>query len=200
MAKIGILGGSFHPIHMGHLMLGQYCIDHRLVKEVWFTPTGISYLKSGMKMLSGEERLHLVQLAIQDCPNMKALDVEIKRAGNTYTYETLLELKKNYPEHEFYFIIGADCLFSIETWYRANRIFELCHLLVARRDGKTRGEMRKKARELKETYHADVHLMEFEEMEISSTKIREGMREGKNVEGLLPEAVYQEIQRKKYFQ
>ena len=70
MAKIGILGGSFHPIHNGHLRLGQYCLDKRIVREVWFIPTGVSYLKAGMKMLTGEERLHLVELAIQGNPRM----------------------------------------------------------------------------------------------------------------------------------
>ena len=140
-----------------------------------------------------------MELAIGDNPKMKALDIEIKRSGNTYTYETLQELKDQYPEHDFYFIIGADCLFSIESWYHAEKIFELCHLLVARRDGKTRGEMRKKARELKEKYHAKVHLMEFEEMEISSTKIREEIKAGRDAADLLPKAVALEIQKKKYF-
>ena len=150
MAKIGVLGGSFHPFHNGHLMLGQYCLDKKLVKEVWFIPTGVSYLKSGKQMLSGEERLRLLELGIEGRPGMKASDIEIKRPGNTYTVDTLKELKRLYPEHDFYFIVGADCLFSIETWYQASEIFKLCSLFVARRDGKSRWEMRVKAKELME--------------------------------------------------
>ncbi|MBO4750217.1 MAG: nicotinate-nucleotide adenylyltransferase [Lachnospiraceae bacterium] len=199
MAKIGILGGSFHPIHNGHLMLGQYCLDKKIVSEVWFIPTGVSYLKAGMKMLTGEERLHLVELAIQGNPKMKALDVEIKRPGNTYTVETLEELKKLHPEHEFFFIIGADCLFSMETWYRAKDIFQSARLLVARRDGKSLGEMQRKARDLKDRFGASVRILRFEEMDISSTMIRERFAKGKSANDLMPKAVSQEIKKRGYF-
>ncbi len=199
MAKIGILGGTFHPIHNGHVALGQYCLDKKLVKEVWFIPTGVSYLKAGQKMLSGEERLRLTRLAIEGRPNMSALDLEIRRPGNTYTVETLRELKKLWPEHEFFYIIGADCLFSMENWYQAEEIFQLCTMLVARRDGKSRGEMRKKARDLKDRFRAKIHLLEFQEMEISSTLIRDRIKNGKSIRDLLPEKLAKEIKKKGYF-
>ena len=199
MAKIGILGGTFHPIHNGHVALGQYCLDKKLVKEVWFIPTGVSYLKAGQKMLSGEERLRLNRLAIEGRPNMSALDLEIRRPGNTYTVETLLELKKLWPEHEFFYIIGADCLFSMENWYQAEEIFQLCTMLVARRDGKSRGEMRKKARDLKDRCLAKINLLEFQEMEISSTLIRDRIKNGKSIRDLLPEKLAKEIKKKGYF-
>lgn len=199
MAKIGILGGSFHPFHNGHLMLGQYCLDKKLVKEVWFIPTGVSYLKSGKKMLSGSERLRLLNLGIEDRPNMQALDIEINRPGNTYTIDTIKELQSLYPEHEFYFIIGADCLFSMEFWYRADEIFSSCHLLVARRDGKSRYEMRLKAKDLKERFGAKIRILEFQEMDISSTMIRERIKSGKPTEDLLPGKIAEEIRKKGYF-
>ena len=199
MAKIGILGGTFHPIHNGHIALGQYCLDKKLVREVWFIPTGVSYLKAGQKMLSGEERLRLTNLAIDGRPNMRALDLEIRRPGNTYTVETLRELKKLWPEHEFFYIIGADCLFSMEAWYQAEEIFRLCTLLVARRDGKSRGEMRRKARDLKDRFQAKIHLLEFQEMEISSTLIRERIKNGKSIRDLIPEKLAKEIKKYGYF-
>ncbi|MCR5458940.1 MAG: nicotinate-nucleotide adenylyltransferase [Acetatifactor sp.] len=199
MAKIGILGGSFHPFHNGHLALGQYCLDKKLVSEVWFIPTGVSYLKSGQKMLSGEERLRLVNLAIKERPKMKALDIEIRRPGNTYTVDTFRELRKEYPQHEFYYIIGADCLFSMEDWYHAEELFHVCNLLVARRDGKSRSEMRNKARELKNRFHANVHLLEFREMEISSTIIRQRIKEEKSISDLVPVELAKEIKKKGYF-
>lgn len=200
MAKIGILGGSFHPFHNGHLLLGQYCLDKKIVKEVWFIPTGVSYLKAGTKMLTGEERLHLVQLGIEGNDKMSALDIEIKRPGNTYTIDTLMSLKKSFPQHDFYFIFGADCLFSIETWYQADKILSSSHLLIAARDGKSRAEMRKKADELEERFHADVRILKFKEMDISSTMIRERIQAGKSVEDLMPQKVAREILEKKYFQ
>ena len=199
MAKIGALGGSFHPFHNGHLMLGQYCLDKKLVKEVWFIPTGVSYLKSGKQMLSGEERLRLLELGIEGRPGMKASDIEIKRPGNTYTVDTLKELKRLYPEHDFYFIVGADCLFSIETWYQASEIFKLCSLLVARRDGKSRWEMRVKAKELMEKYGTSIKILEFQEMNISSTMIRDRIHDGKDFEDLVPAKIAEEIMKKDYF-
>ena len=199
MAKIGILGGSFHPFHNGHLALGQYCLDKKLVSEVWFIPTGISYLKSGQKMLLGDERLRLVNIAIGDQPKMKALDIEIRRPGNTYTVDTFRELRKEYPQHEFYYIIGADCLFSMEDWYHAEELFQICNLLVARRDGKSRSEMRTKAKDLRDRFHANVHLLEFQEMDISSTLIRQRIKEGKSIRDLVPAALAKELKNKGYF-
>ena len=199
MKKIGILGGSFHPFHNGHLLLGKYCLDKKLVNEVWFVPTGISYLKAHNEMLSGEERLRLVELGIQDQPNMLASDVEIRREGYTYTVETLMQLKEMHPECEFYFIIGADCLFSMETWYQAEKIFSLCHLLVARRDGKSRYEMRIKAKELKERFHASIRILEFKEMNVSSTMIRNRIQAGEDFDDLVPKKIADEIIKKGYF-
>ena len=199
MAKIGILGGSFHPFHNGHLCLGQYCLDKKLVKEVWYIPTGMSYLKADQKMLSGEERLRLVELGILDNPKMKALDIEIKRPGNTYAVDTFRELKQSYPEHEFYYIVGADCLFGMENWYQAEELFHLCKLLVARRDGKSRSEMQQKAKELKERFQANIRLLEFKEMEISSTLIRQKVKDGKSIRGLVSERLADEIMKKGYF-
>lgn len=200
MARIGILGGSFHPFHNGHLLLGQYCLDKKLVNEVWFVPTGVSYLKSGIKMLTGEERLRLTALGISDHPKMSVSDVEIRRPGNTYTVDTLKTLKEQFPEHDFYFIIGADCLFSMENWYHAEEIFAMCHLLVARRDGKSRQEMRVKARELKERFGAKVRILEFQEMDISSTMIRDRIKNGESIEDLVPKKVADEIVKMGYFE
>ena len=199
MAKIGVLGGSFHPFHIGHLQLGQYCLENHIVDEVWFIPTGISYLKKNINMLSGEDRLHLLELGIQGMSNMRALDIEIKREGNTYTYETLEELKENFPEHEFFFIIGADCLFTIEKWFHAERIFAASTLLAAKRDGKTQKAMKAKALELKERYNAKIKLIDFPEMNISSTEIRERIKAGKDIVDLVPKLEAQEIIQKGYF-
>lgn len=199
MARIGILGGSFHPFHNGHLLLGQYCLEKKLVNEVWFVPTGVSYLKSGIKMLTGEERLRLTALGISDNPKMSVSDIEIRRPGNTYTVDTLKMLKEQFPEHDFYFIIGADCLFSMENWYCAEEIFALCHLLVARRDGKSRQEMRVKARELKERFGATIRILEFQEMDISSTMIRDRIKNGESIEDLVPKKVVDEIVKLGYF-
>lgn len=199
VARIGILGGSFHPFHNGHLLLGKYCIDQEIVDEVWFIPTGVSYLKKDVKMLSGEERLRLLELGIQGYSHMKALDIEIKRAGNTYTYETLEELNRAYPEHDFYFMIGADCLFQIENWYQAERIFSSCTILAAQRDGVSKRSMQKKSGELKKRFSAKILLIDFPEMDISSTEIRRRIHAGERIDDLVPAAEAEEILRLGFF-
>ena len=199
MAKIGILGGSFHPFHNGHLQLGQYCIEHDIVDEVWFIPTGVSYLKRNIAMLSGAERLRLLELGISGMDKMKALDIEIKRSGDTYTYETLEELNSLYPEDDFYFMIGADCLFTIETWKNAQRIFNASTLLVAQRDGISRCDMRQKMKDLENRFKARIIMIDFPEMDISSTEIRDRIKKGMKIDDLVPELEAAEIISKGYF-
>ena len=199
MAKIGILGGSFHPFHNGHLQLGQYCIEHDIVDEVWFIPTGVSYLKRNIAMLSGAERLRLLELGISGMDKMKALDIEIKRSGDTYTYETLEELNSLYPEDDFYFMIGADCLFTIETWKNAQRIFNASTLLVAQRDGISRRDMRQKMKDLENRFKARIIMIDFPEMDISSTEIRDRIKKGMKIDDLVPELEAAEIISKGYF-
>jgi len=199
MAKIGILGGSFHPFHNGHLFLGQYCLEQKIVDEIWFIPTGCSYLKADQKMLTGQQRYELVQAGIEGIPNMQVLDLEIKRAGNTYTYETMEELNRLYPQNQFYFIIGADCLFTIETWNRSDRIFNACTILAAKREGKTDRKIKDKINQLRETYQARIMLLDFPEMDISSTVIRERLENEEDVSNLLPQGVLQRIREKGYF-
>ena len=103
--KIGILGGTFNPVHMGHLLMAEYAREAVGLDQVILMPSGISYMKAGTGVLSGEERLRMLQFAIKDNPFFIASDMEIRREGNTYTYETLLQMKKIIPSSEIYFIV-----------------------------------------------------------------------------------------------
>lgn len=199
MAKIGILGGSFHPFHNGHLALGQYCLKEKDLNEIWFVPTGFSYLKKDIKMLSGYERLHLAELGIEGVKDMKVLDIEIIREGPSYTYETLEELHTLYPDHQFYYIVGADCLFYIDQWKETQKIFDHCILLAAARDDRGYDELSLKADELKEKYNATIEILHFPTMDISSTEIRTRVQEGKSIEDMVPKTIEKEIYLKRYF-
>lgn len=131
--KMGIMGGTFNPIHTGHLLLAQWAMEEAGLDGVLFMPTGNSYMKDKGEMLSGPERLVMTQLAIRDRECFYCSDLEVKRGGNTYTYETLESLQFLYPQAKLYFIVGADCLFSIENWYCPEKIFRCCTLLAASR-------------------------------------------------------------------
>jgi len=196
MQKIGIMGGTFNPVHAGHLLLAEWAMDEAGLDEVWLIPTGISYMKVGQKIPAGEERLHMLKLAAEDNPRLRCLDTEIKRQGYTYTYETLELLKKEHPDKEFYFIVGADCLFAIKTWKSPERILNSCTLIAAARNGSPLEEMEKERQSLLEKYGGKIMLMPFVSISLTSTEIRERIMEGKSVRYLVPEKTLSYIKEK----
>lgn len=200
MGKIGIMGGTFDPIHMGHLALAQYAMDEEGLDEVWFVPTGCSYMKADREVLSPTERYEMTKLAVEGNPRMRCLDIEIKREGYTYSYETLEELRKEYPKEEFFFLFGADCLFAIETWKHPERIFANAKIIAAVRNGADISEMEFKIEELKKKYGAEIRLLSFLNLEISSTDLRERVRSGKSIRYLVPDKVFYYIAEKGFYQ
>ena len=115
MAKTGILGGTFSPIHLGHVKIALAAYEQFGLDEVLFIPSGISYMKRNMDILDSSVRCELTAIAIKDYPFFKLDTIEVDRSGNSYTYETLQELKER-KKADYYFIAGADTLFSIEKW------------------------------------------------------------------------------------
>lgn len=199
MKKVGILGGTFNPIHMGHLLLAEYVKDELSLDEIWFMPTGKSYMKSKQDTLPSVERFHMVELAIEGNSDFFCNDTEMKRSGSTYTYETLYELKAKYSDHEFYFISGADCLFGIENWRHPELIFERCILVTAAREDVSMDEMIQKKEELSQKYHAKIILLPFMDIPISSTLVRSRIQMNKSIRYLVPEKVYNYIKEKGFY-
>lgn len=199
MRKIGILGGTFNPIHWGHLLLAEWAKDTFSLEEVWFIPTGHSYMKTADDVLPGEERFHMAQLALEDNRFFRCLDIEIRRQGFSYSYETLEQLRHRYPDDEFYFIVGADCLFSIENWKCVERIFQNCILTAAVRDKTSWDEMEDKRAELEQKFCCKILLMPFASLSVSSTEIRQRIREQKSIKYLVPDRVLDYIKEKGFY-
>lgn len=187
--KIGIMGGTFNPIHYGHLILAQEALEQCDLDKVLFIPSGKSYMKDERKIVDGIMRYEMVERAI--CGNDKFFisDIELRRAGNTYTYETLLELEVLYPGSELFFIIGDDTLFTIESWYQPQIIFEHCTLVAAIREHADLQLLEAKRKELKDKYKASIILLKSSQIEISSTMIRDKISNRNSVQYLLPDAV-----------
>lgn len=200
MGKIGIMGGTFNPIHIGHLLLAEHAGCECALDEVWFIPTGCSYMKREDSVLSGNARLKMVNLAIEGNCLFKSCDIEVRKSGYTYTYETLLALKKEYPQHSFYFIFGTDCLFTIEKWKEPDIIFDNCTIVAAVRSGASLESMEGKRLELQNKYHADILLLPFLQIDISSTDIRERIAQGKSVQYMVPKAVYEYIMQEHFYE
>ena len=199
MRKIGIMGGTFNPIHIGHLMLSEWAMDAVGLDEIWMIPAGQPYKKAEETILPGQERLHMAELAVRENKRISCLDLEIERKGYTYTYETLEELKSRFPDAEFYFILGADCLFSLEEWRKPERILKNCTLIAAVRNDTTMEEMEEKRNELMRRFGGNVILLPFARMSISSSEIRKRVAEGKSIRYMVPDAVKDYIEEKGFY-
>lgn len=118
MARIGIMGGTFDPVHMGHLQIGRQAKEEYGLEQVWFMPSGQPPHKRDHKVTAAAHRCAMVELAIEGQNGFVLSRSEVERPGDTYTAQTLALLKEGYPGHDFYFIIGADSLYEIEKWFR----------------------------------------------------------------------------------
>lgn len=187
--KTGIMGGTFNPIHNGHLTLGRKAREQFQLDEVLFMPCGEPYMKASQKIASGEIRAAMTALAIQEDPHFCLSTMEIEHQGHTYTYETLERLRRENPDTEYYFIIGADNLFQIVHWAMPERIFANCCILAAVRGDKSVTDMKKQIRLLQQKYYAVIHFLKTDPIEISSSDIRRRIAEGKSIDEYVPASV-----------
>lgn len=199
MKKVGIMGGTFNPVHMGHLIIAEKAREQLQLDEVLFMPCGMPYTKSGKDMLTKDIRAEMTRLAIEDNPFFKLSTIEIDKNGSTYTYETLEQLREENPGTEYYFILGADSLWKIEDWREPEKIFSNSIIVAALRDGKSVTEMEAQAAYLKDKFRADIFLLKSSNIEISSTMIREMVKDGSSIRYYVPETVHDYIIKNKLY-
>ncbi len=190
--KTGILGGTFDPIHIGHLLLAMAAYEQAQLDRVLIMPTGISYFKASreMKVTDPKLRLLMTEAAIKDVPFFECSDIEARREGNSYTFETMEELRSLFPDDELYYIVGADTLCMMHLWKEPERIFRSCRILVTERAGQVGSEKLEAAvSDLERRYGAVISRITLREMDISSTDIRERVMQKKPIRWMVPEAV-----------
>ncbi len=188
--KIGIMGGTFNPIHNGHLLMAEYAASEYGLSEVVFIPTGIQWMKrNNPDQLPSDIRFEMTKLAIADNPLFSISDIEIKREGNTYTYETLQELTEAREDAQWFYIIGADSLMNMEKWVHPEKIFALAVILCAVRGEQDTKALKEIADGLKERYNADIRLLTMPRIDLSSTDIRKRVAEQKSIRYMVPNEI-----------
>lgn len=188
--RIGIMGGTFDPIHIGHLMLGEFAHEEFGLDKIWFMPNGNPPHKEIEAMDTKlEHRVAMTQLAIQSIPYFELQDYEVREADTSYSYSTMEYFKQEYPEDKFYFIIGADSLFMLDTWYKPEHLFKTCTMLAAFRDMKNPEEMNQQIQYLCNRFDAKIELLEAPLLEISSSDIRQRVATGKTIRYMVPDSV-----------
>lgn len=188
--KVGIMGGTFDPIHYGHLVTAETARTNFKLDRVIFTPAGRPPHKKGYTVTSSEDRYLMTMLAINNNPFFEISRMEIERPGLTYTVDTLEqfynELGKNV---KLYFISGADAVFDILTWKDVDKVLSYCTFIAATRPGYPMDQLNQKLMQIRQIYGQQVVPMKVTSLDISSTEIRRRVKEGLSIKYLLPESV-----------
>lgn len=191
--KIGVLGGTFDPVHNGHIMMAEKARDELGLDKVILVPAGKPMSKPGQKVSPAEDRIAMLEMAVKGKPKLEISNIEIERPGPSYTAETLTELRKCVGEEdELYFILGMDSLKQLKEWYRPERILEIARIAVVTRPGYTKPD----TDEMKKTIPGITERTVFingMKTDISATKIRKKAEKGEKLDGIVPGEVAEYI-------
>lgn len=184
-SQIGIFSGSFNPIHIGHLILANYLCEFTDLDEVWFLVTPQNPLKDVENLLDDDLRLEMTRLALLDYPHIKVSDIEFDMPRPSYTIDTLAQLERDYPDHQFVLIIGADNWNQFYRWKDFIRLMDQYSIVIYPRMGETV--------EIPSLYHNTIQYVKAPIVGVSSTFVREGIAKGKNMRAFLPHRVHEFI-------
>lgn len=205
MRPVGVFGGTFDPIHYGHLRTAFEMLQALRFEDVRFIPCGDPPHR-GMTFASAEQRLRMVELAIAGQDGFTADDRELRRKGPSYTFDTLLTLREEFPDRTLGLILGMDAFLGLPGWHRWEEILDLAHIVVAHRPGWKAPDMgplgdlitefgTHRVDDLHSTAHGRVHIHAVTQLEIASTEIRDLVAAGRDPRFLMPDAVRDEIER-----
>lgn len=187
--RLGIMGGTFDPIHWGHLVTAEATRHQFNLDTVLFIPAGQPPHKEGRQVSSAEDRYLMTFLAITNNPIFHISRIEIDRPGESYTYDTIAKLRETYDLTELFFITGADAMREILTWHRAEELLRMCHFVAASRPGFTLSDYMQQETLQKLEREGSIHLIEVPAMAISSTDLRRRVTVGEPIKYLVPENV-----------
>lgn len=186
--KIGVFGGAFNPIHNGHLNLADYYLNSLKLDKIIFIPTSIPPHKTAEYLVSAEDRINMLKLAISDNEKYDYSDIEFKRDGKSYTYDTLCQLKEIYSDADFYLIIGSDQFFYFQNWYRADDILNMVTVVTAAREKDEYNSLlsfKNQYDNMKNTIVSNCDVVV-----VSSSEIRDNIKNGRDITSLVPQKVF----------
>lgn len=192
--RIGICGGTFDPVHHGHLISAE-CIRHQYkLDRIIFIPTGMPPHKKLINVTDAEHRFNMLCRAIETNPFFSVSRIEIERPGFTYTVDTLNQMMREFDdETKLFYIIGADVVHDLLTWKEYKKVFALCEFIAALRPGYKKQDFEEAAQNLRLNYKARIHLAKIPLIEISSTLVRERVKNNESIKYLVPEGVEEYI-------
>ena len=188
--RIGIFGGAFNPIHNGHMSIADNYFRLLHLDKLIFIPTACPPHKTSQYLAPERDRVNMISLAIGDKSGFEISLIEFDRQGKSYTYDTLLELKKVYPDDELFLIVGADQLLSFHTWYRYKEILEMVTLCTGAREAESqRAQMISYAENLDGLDMSRFCILEADVIRVSSTELRNRIKRGQSTSDLMPQKV-----------
>ncbi len=190
--KFGIMGGTFDPIHLGHLVIANEVLNKYSLEKIIFIPAGKPPHKKGPKACSFD-RFVMAELATLSNDKFTVSDIEIEKEEKSYTVNTIRELLSIYEDTEFYFITGADAVITLPDWHEADNLLKLCRIVAVSRPGFDISEIEKMLLKINAQNDTRIELLQVPMLQISSTDIRERIKNGMSVKYLLPESVEQYI-------
>lgn len=189
--KIGIIGGTFNPIHLAHLYIAYEAKCQLNLDKIIFIPTGSPPHKKDMEILEASLRYNMVYEAIRNYEDFEISDYEIEKKGLSYTFETLEHFKND--DNELYFITGADCLMDIEKWKYPEKIFKLCNFVVFNRAGYSKKNLIIQKEKIQQKFNTNITFLDIIDLEISSSIIRNRIKEGKRIDFFMSREVLEYI-------
>jgi len=197
--KLGVLGGTFNPIHLGHLKIAEVVTNEFSLNKILFIPAGQPWLKSNSTILEAKHRVEMVKLAINDRVHFKLSMLEIDRNGPSYTVDTLEQLHQYHDKVAIYFILGWDNLAQLPLWHKPQRIIQLCHLVVVPRVDYPAPDLTYLEKKIPRISQVTT-ILNSPHIDINSSVIRKRIRQGLPINQLVPKRVYKYIIEKKLYQ
>ncbi len=186
MSGIGILGGSFDPFHYGHLSIAKAALKECGLSKIILLPTKVQPFKLGKKRASEMDRVNMVRLIAKHNENFTVSTIEAFSEEVSYTYKTLQILSKEYGQDNIHFILGTDSFLSIESWFKGEELLRTYSFIVGVRPGYKESETEEKMQYFRETYGTRVKILHNRVLEVSSTEIKENIRQGKSIRKHVP--------------